>query len=572
MVEKQIYLKVTSGYTCSKEEYIIAYNYYLTANEEEKTIFKEFKKRIGKNLLNFQMQKENTKYKMFLKRHGLDSMDGIDFIGYFITSTTLKDEEQVLMYITLKYGNADLFLKELYTLCQNSLWSKNELMHIAKNYELNYEILIYLLKLYMSKYLGLNEEEINEKELEIESYEAFINFLQFELTSLKEYKQVLWYLNNKASLAEKDLYSKVYLSIGHEAYMMAQPEAGNIAVYNFLTSKYHMPAKAIKNACYEYKKTKNIDNSFKQENNQKSKQELEAIEQNKYYQVCKLFLNSSSNNELEEFILLNKIDIKYLSRHYTNQFLDVYCATHPEADKLKTKEILLTNLKKYVMYARNKRRVYKYQIREKEYTEKEIFQAKYVITKLVHLSSGTEEYISSFRTEDMSNYINAIRKHDLKLYELYYAKTNRGQYLSRESILELIYYLKNGIKENDSVRTFDIIDYYLIFKEPLYILKKQLNFLPIDSQTLVNNFITENHLTMVSKEELQFTNRQMNCEKDKNDFPIPNAGMMISLDESELILNYLIDSDIPLSEKIYHLAIQKYLEGTLLIEKTSIRK
>ena len=156
------------------------------------------------------------------------------------------------------------------------------------------------------------------------------------------------------------------------------------------------------------------------------------------------------------------------------------------------------------------------------------------------------------------------------MYALYYAKTNRGNYPNEDNIKDIVIYIREGILDNGILREFNILDYYLIFSIPLTKLKELSIKLPQKERNLIYEFINKHYLKMIPKYSIIDTQYEINCQKDKNGLPIKGTGIIITNEEKELIINYLIANDIPISEEIYKVALKRYIEGPLIIKQDEI--
>lgn len=182
-----------------------------------------------------------------------------------------------------------------------------------------------------------------------------------------------------------------------------------------------------------------------------------------------------------------------------------------------------------------------------------------------------------------SSYLLFIKQNDEETYDkyLYYQeKINRDKFTRVYTGWKtVINGLKNGVIENGKVREFDIVDYYDAVKvnidELVKILKNSGN---IDYEDIITLklFASKNKLgkklSDKAIEQIYQMEEEINLKKDSNGYLIPNTGRIITKEEKELVINYLIDNKIPLYSGIYAIALKKYLDNTLKIESNKSKK
>lgn len=133
---------------------------------------------------------------------------------------------------------------------------------------------------------------------------------------------------------------------------------------------------------------------------------------------------------------------------------------------------------------------------------------------------------------------------------------------------ELVINIKNGVLTDTGIRSFDFVDYYLFLNG------RKLNSVPNifskflsneDSQILRHFFAKFRIATFVNVDDFINSHIEVNLEKDENGFPIPGTGRVLTKEELESIINYLVINNIPLYDIVINVAIRRYANNTLNI-------
>ena len=143
-------------------------------------------------------------------------------------------------------------------------------------------------------------------------------------------------------------------------------------------------------------------------------------------------------------------------------------------------------------------------------------------------------------------------------------------------IEELVNFIKNGVNINGKTRNFDILDYYILSKGvPVKVFLENLpKDISLDNlKTLKTFFFNNNEGTLMDIDsyyirQILSTKDEVNTKRNEEGYPIPGTGRIIKTEEKRNIIDYIINNNIPLTTKIYSLAMKRYISGELIIEDT----
>ena len=176
-------------------------------------------------------------------------------------------------------------------------------------------------------------------------------------------------------------------------------------------------------------------------------------------------------------------------------------------------------------------------------------------------------YICNINMKYFDKLIERAKIHDINLFNQYKEvidnDSKRRFAIVANSIRSLVSYIKNGIKVDDNdVRDFDIIDYYLLIKlkfETILAVIKDVD-LTNEELKILKTFITKN------KDNIKDKSNEVHQILNTNNKQII-GGRVIELAEKELILNFLKKNNIPKNRGTYNIALRRYLNNTLIIDE-----
>ena len=162
--------------------------------------------------------------------------------------------------------------------------------------------------------------------------------------------------------------------------------------------------------------------------------------------------------------------------------------------------------------------------------------------------------------------LNVVEKYDYSLYDEYKMFVKEKRHKQIEDVVgnfkTIVNGITNGVEENGKVRNYDLLDYSLA---------TNLNF--EDFQTLCREAnLKGDKLRKVRA----FVAKNMNVGSKKTktvlDEKLIIGNKEISMEEKEYVLSYLKLHHVAFNEKVYMLALRRYLNGTLDVEEQKTKK
>lgn len=296
----------------------------------------------------------------------------------------------------------------------------------------------------------------------------------------------------------------------------------------------------------------------------------------------KQILDHLENLEEEKEIIeyLNEIEknrnINFLYERVTNHAM-LY---HQER-----KDELIKNLKKKIdIYRKWKTNKNKKRLEEKKQNllEEKRKRALTCIKKFLKTKSLTtkEEFIKkeNITTKEFDDYLELILEIDQELYENCKKKLEQNSLhfflIQKAKINAISDYLKYGIKDEDTIREFDVLDFHLLykfdFKEADKIAKTTLNQ---EDYKRFKIFINQNaKASSITIKQIMEERKYINIKKDENGEIMKDSGTLMTEFEKKEIIDFLNENNIPINAKTYKLACNRYLKKELKKEKLILAK
>lgn len=562
MNKKECFEKFILTREVSQEELTKAKEYYNEATPEEKKTFDMICSSIGKKILNSIMNKNDLKLKSLLRKYNLTPKDA----EYMINKYTEKEESLIILldYWSLNTKSLENYLKRIYEECLANNWQKEKLQALAKKLHISYEMLLQVLNEYLTKY-SIDETITMSQILEkLELSKASPNQVNTPSSqkSKKEKSQLSQEIKNKRILESKYYkFVQMLLESANNTDIDRYVVEHKIRFHYFRSdylkllievySTQHSIEEAIK---FQEQIILAYDNYFK--NRQVSK----------YYRFCLMLINNESITSLNKFATEEVLGLTYLKNKYIAQFIAMYKESHSEEETRKIANILTTNLRNFLMKRKEKEEIVN------NLTAEEIQELKFQALAYIHGANAYSGY-GSYKAKKLDdNQVILLSQIDSKLYALYCEKLSKHIHIDIKDIDRLVLYLQNGIIENDTVREFDIIDYYLIFNKPLEYILKAVKAVSADAEKLLRIFYNQNRPRLTTIQEIYSLNIEINCARDDKGFPIPGTGLMATSEEKTQIINYLISNNIPLTTVTYRIALNRYFNNQLALTPTTKAK
>ena len=171
-----------------------------------------------------------------------------------------------------------------------------------------------------------------------------------------------------------------------------------------------------------------------------------------------------------------------------------------------------------------------------------------------------------------------LKEFDLDTFERYQKREDirREKYFSMHGdlVISLLDRLLNGVRHDDEVRQFDILDYYLEFGVDLEELSYCIEFRKSDIKKsdylLLRRFISTHKRDESLDIDLTLnTTTEINAKRNSKGYPIPGTGRVIERCEKEDIIMYLNSFNVPITIRTYNIALKRYLDGSSKLEKSN---
>lgn len=286
-----------------------------------------------------------------------------------------------------------------------------------------------------------------------------------------------------------------------------------------------------------------------------------------YSVALSIIENTNDYNLLKEIVRNN---IKSLTKINISTYIYTYKAFLSNKEKIALAELLTDKINDIKDKIINDEKMRKQQVKEtnliSEYTN--IDFSLFLLPDIKNI----DEFCDMFHISryEFNKYLSVLEKDNNKLYlkikdKLNNLKKQRYAVLNNK-VSFIVDSIINGIKkEDDSIREFEILDYFLNtkldFKDFINIYNDK------DSNTLkaLKTFFAKNKLT--SKINI---NQELS---GKTIFMINNNPYEVTKEEKLKVINFLKDKEIPLYTKVYKQALKRYVNGDLILEddKTLIK-
>lgn len=421
----------------------------------------------------------------------------------------------------------EIVLKDIYDYCKMNNWNSNKLEEYANRLSITTTKLKELAKEYAKKILS--PEEFEQLKTKINETTEFIKSIKLSIEN-----PILLEKLNKSTywLWENSEEKEIVLEYIYQSCENLKVNNSNI---NQLASRLHISTQTIDKLYKDYvlnylKWTETQYFQKKQEYMTINKKESKS-ESKKIYDAL---LKATTIEEIKIIIEDSKLQLETI-RFRILTYTNTYHSCNP-----KITEILNEKIKMYINYVSQQKKEQNSEkylaiialfVNDKECNTIELFCKKNNISR------------SSF-----IKYTTIAAETNPELYAKYSKKivlTNNHKSSIVKEIRTLIMYLKTGIEEHGIIRPFDIIDYYSTTKILLkYILEVVEPIITKDDYNLLKAFVEQN------------TDDSMDNNVNKI---MPNDTTPIN----ETLINFLTQNKIPLNQKTYYTAYNRYINGTL---------
>ena len=290
--------------------------------------------------------------------------------------------------------------------------------------------------------------------------------------------------------------------------------------------------------------------------------------ESKYDPIFKKLFDLNNSEDIINYLIENKARTEYLGHmsilRYIRRFHD--------SDTSEVKTIIVNTLKAkiqvYQEYLKNQKMI----VRE-EQKQAILAPAQQTVQSFIDNGYDVDTFCLSndLEKDAFNDYITIIKKDDAVLYDTYQKKLMFQKNMHNSELIGKIRYIAKmisaGVTHDGNSRPFNILDYYLITNVSLEtVLENLSDTLTTKELTVLRRFYEKNidiPLGEYGMKNILDEIIEINCQKDERGFPIPGTGRIISIEEKQLVIDYLNSKYIPITSKTYSLALRRYLAGLL---------
>lgn len=279
-----------------------------------------------------------------------------------------------------------------------------------------------------------------------------------------------------------------------------------------------------------------------------------------------LFLKLMNEENDENIInLIENFDDKVDLKKYVFDFVIVYFP--------KQKNYLIDSLRKKIdLYLEHQKEQKKFKTIEKKLNsipkEQEKYESsKFKIEEFINGNYPNKEQCckaQKITIKEFDELVDLAKKYDLDTYQKYENKIDsikKQNYVKLINTIKLmIDYINNGIKdEDDIIRTFDLIDYYLFINIDFDTIGNIIKDMKLSAQELKNlrTFIAKN------KKNIQDRPDELKKILDPSSVQII-SNRVIELEEKQSVISYLKEHHIAKNQVTYNMVLRRYLNGMSL--------
>ena len=275
---------------------------------------------------------------------------------------------------------------------------------------------------------------------------------------------------------------------------------------------------------------------------------------------------SDTNNEKE---IINIISNSKLETTYLKSKINIYAATYRKKEKEQIINDLKNKINLYKQYKENNKTQTKQTPQEQELKTAHRIILSFSINQDISKEDFCETH--DITSKEFESYLKTVKEMDGVTYSMFINKIEHLKDKEKEKLLANIPLIIEILKNDNN--NFNLLDYYLItttnlaeFQELAQKLLKQ-NKITQKEYRLLEVFISKNKLAKeCTSRDIKFLINEkviVKPEIDEEGRYIENTGTEITPQEKLAILETLKEKSIPISRKVFHLAIQKYANNEL---------
>lgn len=292
--------------------------------------------------------------------------------------------------------------------------------------------------------------------------------------------------------------------------------------------------------------------------------------QEKYPEYIKMIQFIYNNDDID--LITEYIKEKNI-RLTPNRLNECIALCYPNLSKEEQDEKIIRKYNLYLKYAAKEKRKNRMDNLSK-------YQIELAIRMVLDYIDGDYKDLDDFimkkqlRKQQFTELLSIVKYYDNALYQKYIEDKNNEKNLSEQIQIQEIKYIINLIADGIDGRSFKLVDYYDLTTMPIdyffgyanaYWKKKILSS---NEYSVALKFWKKygNKLT-ISEDMVMKEKMEINCIKDKDGFPIPNTGYVVTDEDKVKILEIIREKGYPLYNSIYSELLYDYLENSKNIKR-----
>lgn len=264
----------------------------------------------------------------------------------------------------------------------------------------------------------------------------------------------------------------------------------------------------------------------------------------KYYVLYDLILNKCSYMTILEYVNKENIDLDVLKYKALPDFITNYVDKYGIEKGAKTKKYLEERINLFITWKKMYVDIVPLNTSRKGQYKETIFCVKRFIISVIH--SDNNNFLKEVAPDDLLVYLQILQRYDPRLHKLLLFLIKNRNNADGLNLNNLIRLITKGVYEDGQNRPFDIIDYYILIGIPLNYLPRHIASLKESDCIVLGDFLNSNKAPILNPLEII-------------DFYESSPDKELTINEVELILNYLVTKNIPINIRTFNAAKSRLL-------------
>lgn len=591
----EVFSKFVALQFCSSEEFQIAKTYYETdAKISEKNKFLQAILRILHKCFDKMLRDCNydfTYARNIYRRYGLNDEDFLEYVDFFFRDSFFHKLMSKYELI-IRHRNIEV-RAQLFEEVKQVNWDRTGIKKIAQKHQITQKQLNELVSDYVTNILKLDKS--NYARLK-KCYSSFISFLHSSQKEYATFKMAYEYFKKFATKKEQEQFKEVSLQIIETVKRMlsniSQVSSYLSSIY-FMESNLYLLANEFSNDSkllfditklyqpyYDTCTSLSWDRtSIKEKAKEKGMSYEEYVQMAKDYATRILhvkdineeigsirgFQHSTSNlwyaPVLEQILDTNDIyvySLLFQENHIATTDIKRYARIahkhDTEEEQLRIEKDLLTKYQKYVQTTKVPPKY-----NEDLYTE--FAYQDITLEEFCELHNLNIPYFIECTSKIQNSHILSLIKNRIASYRKTVSSSDKNNY--RNQLAGLVDAISSGVSYQDVLRPFDLIDYFILFKNIDYRTIKY-RYLENGEASLLRAFFQPLYFTIhIDRNAILNSYLEYSPISSENGMPTIHTGRIITLEEKQYVLDFMEKHQIPMLDVLFHITLRRYVNGTL---------